>query len=428
MFMPLPSVRKAIDASPLPSPHSSGESAPAPRHIAIVTETFPPEVNGVALTLGHLVEGLRDSGHEVSLVRPRQRGERGVRQIAPAMTLTQGLPLPIYRDVRIGLPSPRVLRRCWTRRPPDVAYVATEGPLGWSALRVACSLGIPVLSGFHTNFHNYLKHYHAAWMRSLVIRYLRSFHEQGSGTVVPNPELRRQLRDLGFRNVEVLGRGVDATLFQPRRRSAALRRSWGAAVEQPVALYVGRLAAEKNFELAAEAFYAMKRAHGGARFVVVGDGPLRPSLEKKYPDIIYCGTRTGESLAEHYASADVFLFPSLTETFGNVTLEAMASGLAVVAFDYAAAREHIVDGQSGLLAPYGDRGSFIEAAVRMPGAPRVVAEMRHRARARAATLDWGLVVERFLTLLRKAMNSAGRTLADTPFEAPLAGSPLAQTD
>ena len=433
MVMSVPSLRStAINPAVFPSRYSADLQAPdrKPHRIAIVTETYPPEVNGVALTLSHLVRGLRERGHDVALIRPRQPGEGSGRKAEPAATLVRGLPLPIYRDVRVGLPSRQILRRSWTDRRPDVAYVATEGPLGWSALRVARDLGIPVLSGFHTNFHSYLDHYHAGWMRFLVLHYLRSFHGQASGTVVPNAELRRQLHRLGFKNVEILGRGVDATMFHPGRRSAALRRTWGASDGAPVALYVGRLAREKNFDLAAEAYYALKLSDSSMRFAVVGNGPLQASLEKKYSDVIFCGMRTGESLAEHYASADIFLFPSLTETFGNVTLEAMASGLAVVAFDYAAAQNHIVDGESGILAPYGDSRSFVQAAVNVAGAREMLAAVRLRARAHAATLDWQWVVEKFLTLLRKAMDTEARVLTapTTAVASPASHQALAQTD
>jgi glycosyltransferase involved in cell wall biosynthesis len=286
------------------------------RHIAVVTETYSPEVNGVALTLGHLVQGLRQLGHEVSLVRPRQRADRHDPRRDPAATLVPGVPLPVYRDLRAGLPSGGALRRLWQRRRPDAVYVATEGPLGWSALRAARALGIPVFSGFHTNFHSYLKHYHVGWSRFFVLRYLRWFHGCADGTLVPSLELRTKLHDLGVRNVSILGRGVDSELFHPRRRSAALRRTWGVAENDLVALCVGRVAPEKNLELAIEAYRAMRRGASSTKLVVVGDGPLRAALEEKHPEIIFCGVQTGEALAAYYASADLFLFPSETETFG----------------------------------------------------------------------------------------------------------------
>ena len=337
---------------------------PHRRHFSIVTETYPPEINGVALTLSHLVEGLRQRGHQVSLVRPRQLAD-SVHPISDAsVTLVSGLPLPGYKSLRMGLPAADVLRRRWVQ-PPDVVYVATQGPLGWSAVGAARQLRIPVFSGFHTNFDNYAQHYYGSRLRSLILWYLKHFHNLTAGTIVPSVDLRDRLRAIGLKNISVLGRGVDGRLFTPARRSADLRRAWRAGKNAMVALYVGRIAAEKNLGLAIDAYRAMQRIDSGMKFALVGDGPLRATLQKKHPDLIFCGVKTGDRLAAHYASADIFLFPSESETFGNVTVEAMASGLAVVAYDYAAARAHIKDGETGMLASYGDAQAFIKAATKL---------------------------------------------------------------
>jgi glycosyltransferase involved in cell wall biosynthesis len=299
-------------------------------HLCVVTETYPPEINGVAVTLARLVDGLRARGHAVSVVRPRRPALEQAGPVSdPALTLIRGVPWPGYAGVRIGLPAGAVLRDRWTRRRPDVVYVATEGPLGWSAVSTARRLGLPVFSGFHTDFGGYARHYHARWLARLATGYLRRFHNRTSGTLVATPELRDQLLAGGFQNLSVLGRGVDSRLFSPQRRSAALRRAWGASEADLVVLWVGRLAPEKNIALAIEAYRAMQRARSSLRFVVVGDGPSRAELQRAHPDLLFCGALRGERLAAHYASADVFLFPSETETFGNVTLEALASGLVV---------------------------------------------------------------------------------------------------
>jgi len=373
------------------------------RHFCIVTETFAPEINGVALTLARLIAGLRARGHKVSLVRPRQQSSDGLgHNYDPHVTLVRGLPLPGYRGLHIGLPAAGVLRRVWTQRRPDVAYVATQGPLGWSAVCVARSLGIPIFSGFHTNFDSYARHYHVGWLRFLIRRYLQIFHNRTAGTIVPSDRLRDRLRDMGLKNISVLGRGVDSRLFAPDKRSAALRRMWRAKKNDVVALYVGRIAAEKNLGLAVDAYRAMQRANAGVKFVLVGDGPLRAALQSKHPDLIFCGVHTGEQLARYYASADVFLFPSETETFGNVTLEAMASGLIVIAYDYAAAHLHITAGQTGVLAPRGDAKAFITSAAQVAREPvRALADMRDRAREHVGAMDWQRVVERFAALLSK---------------------------
>ncbi len=372
----------------------------APRHVCVVTETYPPEINGVASTLAHLVLGLRERGRRVSLVRPRQgaddrAGDEDLRETA----LVGGVSLPWCGGVRIGLPGGTALRNLWKPDRPDVVYVATEGPLGWSAVRVARALGIPVLSGFHTNFHGYARHYRAGWLAPLVFRYLRRFHSGTLGTLVASPELRDRLSAAGLHKLHVLGRGVDGELFTPARRCAALRETWGVPGDGLVALYVGRLAPEKNIALAIQAYRAMQRVSRSVRFVVVGDGPLRGVLRKAHPDLTFCGSQIGERLAAHYASADVFLFPSETETFGNVTLEAMASGLVVVAFDYGAAGAYIAHGKSGVLVSRGAHATFVAAAAALAGAPSAMARMRRHARAASAHVAWASVVDRFDALL-----------------------------
>jgi glycosyltransferase involved in cell wall biosynthesis len=373
------------------------------RQLCVVTDTYPPEINGVALTLARLVDGLRARGHAVSLVRPRHAADPQIAAPDPALILVRGVPLPRYPGLRVGLPPGPVLRERWAVERPDAIYVATEGLLGWSAIRAAHRFGVPVLSGFHTNFHGYARHYRGAWLAPIVAHYLRWFHNHTDGTLVATTDLQSQLQARGFRDLSVLGRGVDGRLFTPERRCVALRREWGASESDPVVLYVGRLAPEKNIELAIAAYRAMQRQHPSLRFVLVGDGPLRATLQQAHPDLVFCGAHTGERLAAHYASGDLFLFPSETETFGNVTLEALASGLVVVAYDYAAARMHIEHGRTGTLIPYGDARAFVEGAAGLLRSPESLARMRQQARESVARLDWDRVVERFETLLMDAM-------------------------
>jgi glycosyltransferase involved in cell wall biosynthesis len=288
-------------------------------------------------------------------------------------------------------------------------YVATEGPLGWSAVRTAQRLGIPVVSGFHTNFHSYSKYYRAGWLQELIVRYLRGFHNRTISTLVPSVDLRDWLQLLGFKNVNILARGVDSQLFTPERRSTALRRHWGLADNDLAILYVGRVAPEKNLRLAVNAYRAMQRLNDAVKFVIVGDGPLRATLQKEHPDLIFRGICTGEQLAEYYASADVFLFPSETETFGNVTLEAMASGLVVIAYNYAAAKMHITHGETGVLAPYGDSHAFVDSATKLVREPWTLHKIRRQAREYITVLDWSRIVERFETLLAGACGPSHTT-------------------
>jgi glycosyltransferase involved in cell wall biosynthesis len=385
---------------------------PCPRrHFSVVSETYPPEVNGVALTVARLVGGLRARGHTVSVVRPRQRAWVDAGAHDPALTVVRGVRLPRYAWLQMGLPANGVLRDRWTRHRPDAIYVATPGPLGCSALWTARRLGLPVLSGFHTNFHGYSSHYRAAWLERVLLCYLRGFHNRTRGTVVATADLRDRLRALGFANLRVLGRGVDTELFTPARRSPALRRSWGASGEDLVVLSVGRIAPEKNLPLALAAYRAMRRLRPSLRFVVAGDGPAREALQRANPDVIFPGMLTGERLATHYASADVFLFPSETETFGNVTLEAMASGLAVVAYDYAAARLHVTDGETGVLAPLGHARAFVEGAVTFARSSQLLDRVRRQARGAAARAAWPPVVEQFERMLTDAADTPALELA-----------------
>ena len=366
--------------------------------VAFVTETYPPEVNGVALTVERSVRYMRRAGHDVLLVRPRQGGEaRGDETLE---WCTHGMRIPMYPDLRMGFASGAALRRRLQRFDAELVHVATQGPLGRAAVLAARQLGVPVTSDFRTNFHVYCEHYGLAFARDLVMRYLRSFHNRTAATFVPCRSLRDELLAHGFERVEVLSRGVDARRFTPARRSAALRRRWGARDDAPVLLYVGRLAAEKNVPLALDAFAAVRAQRGDARRVIVGDGPLREALQREHRDVHFAGVQRGEALAAHYASADLFVFPSCSETFGNVTLEAMASGLCVVAFAAAAAGELMRDRRDGLLAAPGDDAAFVRAAVAAATRAVDVDALRQRARLRAQASDWEPVLQRFEQRLR----------------------------
>ncbi|MGE0876649.1 MAG: glycosyltransferase family 4 protein [Burkholderiales bacterium] len=380
------------------------ERLPAARRslrVAVVTESYPPEVNGVATTIARFVEGLRQRNHSVQIVRPRQEADRGAAD-APDRGrdfLVRGLPIPRYPDLKMGLPAKKALARLWTYERPDVVHLVTEGPLGWSALQAAARLRIPMCSDFRTNFHAYSRHYGIGWLNKPILAYLKKFHNRTRYTMVPTESLRSTLEGLGFRNLRVVARGVDTLRFHPCKRSIDLRRLWGAGEDDPVILHVGRLAAEKNLGVLAEVHSRLRALEPRARLVVVGDGPARRDLELRCRGAIFAGTRTGEDLAAHYASGDIFLFPSLTETYGNVTVEAMASGLAVVAYDHAAAAEHIVHGESGMVAACDDSAAFVRHACELMRSTTRIRRIGASARERAEGLEWGRVVEQFEALL-----------------------------
>jgi glycosyltransferase involved in cell wall biosynthesis len=362
--------------------------------IAFVTETYPPEINGVAVTIERIVKGLHERNHELQLVRPRQsRTDFADTEPRFQEILMRGLPIPRYPSLKMGLPSKRALVDLWSLKRPDIVHIATEGPLGWSALQAVHRLKLPVSSDFRTNFHAYSKHYGVGWLHKPIMAYLRKFHNQTQCTMVPTEGLRRSLEEYGFQNLSVLARGVDADLFDPARRSEALRQSWGAGPDTTVVLHVGRLAPEKNLRTLIVAYEAMRAVNTDVKLVLVGDGPARAEIQVRCPGAVFAGMRAGDDLASHYASGDVFLFPSLTETFGNVTPEAMASGLAVVAYDYAAAAQLIRSGENGVLAPFDVEPQFVRAATDLASQPQRIRELGTRARRTACEIGWARIIE-----------------------------------
>ena len=397
---------RRMDASVINSESSMARigGARSPLRIAIVSETYPPEVNGVALTLQRMLEGLRARRHVVQLVRLSQHADdlpqraRGFHEV-----LMRGVPIPLYGHLRMGLPCARALEQRWRMQRPDVVHVATEGPLGWSALSAAQRLGLPVVSDFRTNFHAYSAHYGLGWLRRGILAYLRRFHNRTLTTMVPTPALQRELAAQGFENLRVVARGVDTVQLNPAKRDAALRRLWGAGDDTVVVLCVSRLAGEKNLTLLWRAFEAIRRRGVDARLVLVGDGPQRAQLQALCDGAHFAGVRRGEDLAAHYASADLFAFPSLTETLGNVVPEAMASGLPVVAFDHAAAGQLIRHGDSGWLAAPREPVQFVELAARAAADIAALRATGARAREAALALDWRRVIDELEAVLRRAV-------------------------
>ncbi len=364
--------------------------------IALVTETFPPEINGVAMTFGVIVRELGRRGHRVTVYRPRRddlpAGDADENFTEVAMP---GMPIPGYPLLRLGLPARRTLRRRWSAERPDLVHVATEGPLGATAITAARELGIPVTSSFHTNFHTYTRHYGFGLLRPAVLAWLRRVHNRTRLTFAPTRALCDELAAEGFRDLRVLSRGVDTWQFHPARRAEVLRLKWQAEPEDPVVIHAGRMAAEKNYDLLFAAFDAMRAVNPRCRFVVVGDGPLRARWQRAQPGVVFTGFIPRGELARHYATADIYVHASLSETFGNVLTEAMASGLAVAGFDYAAAREFVRHGQNGLAVPCDEPGALINAAVMLAQDPLLRAQLRLAARQAVEAQSWERVIMGF---------------------------------
>lgn len=373
--------------------------------IALVTETYPPEVNGVAMTNQRLVRGMIELGHRVLLVKPQRADAPDLETDALSFLEVFGIPLPNYAGLKIGMPAPGQLEQKFDTFGPDIVHVATEGPLGFSALHAARKLGLPVSSTFHTNFQDYCADYGAAFAGRAMMRYLRWFHNKCALTTVPDQELIRRLAGDGVERLQMLGRGADIERFSPKWRSQALRHEWGADDDSPVALYVGRAAAEKNIPLTLQLWQRARQNCPKLKMVVVGDGPVRKKLERKWPEVYFAGMRYDADLAAHYASADLFLFASESETFGNVVVEALASGLVALTYDYAAGRQFIRTGENGFLAPLGDEAALFARLEEILRKRESWANIRHAARQTAESYPWGATIERFAKLLQQAAQS-----------------------
>ena len=373
------------------------EDYPATRpslRIAVVTETWPPEVNGVAMTLAKLVQGLSHRNHDVQLIRPRQtKTDSPMNATSLEEVLMRGMPIPRYPELKLGLPSKKTLVKTWTLRRPDVVHIATEGPLGWSALQATKVLKLPVTSDFRTNFHSYSKHYGVGWLRKPIVAYLRKFHNATACTMVPTKELMRTLSENGFANLKVVSRGVDTKLFNISKRDTSLRSSWGATDNTKVLISVGRMAPEKNLDQVIKTYEALKVTGQAFKLVMVGDGPLKEQFQKRYPEIIFPGMLSQTNLAAYYASSDLFIFPSQTETFGNVTLEALASGIPVLAFDCAAARDWVQTGVNGWLVAENNPEGFAAQAVSIFKSKDLLDQITQSTRQQVVHLDWDQIAE-----------------------------------
>jgi glycosyltransferase involved in cell wall biosynthesis len=373
------------------------------RRIALITETWPPEINGVANSIYQLANGLNENGHSILLVRPVQVTST-FDTVAEQTMLVKGFAIPRYKTLQFGAPAYSILKEFFKQHQPDVVHIVTEGPLGLAALYAARHLGIPATSGFHSPFHEFSQYFGLSFLLTPIIAYLRYFHNRTAMTCVPSDKTVTQLKEMGIDRLAVVTRGVDIQRFNPSHRRQSLRQTWGAGEQTTLLLYVGRLSPEKNIELVIAAYRELQaeQSFRAVRLVLVGDGPERQRLEKFGSDIIFAGMQTGEALSQYFASADVFVFASQVETFGNVVLEAMASGLPVLAFNDAAAGQLVNSGQSGWLCPLKNEAQFKRLAADLPKQIELQVMGKH-ANQRVQQMGWHFAVSAFEQVLEQVI-------------------------
>lgn len=368
-------------------------------HIVVVTETWLPDINGVASSMFQIVQQLKQFGHDITLIRPSQseQVEKDLQQSRLNLAAVhhdkqvKSLPIPYYPHLRMGLPSYRYLREQFASLQPDVVHIITEGPLGFAALLAAKRQKIKVTAGYHTSFHDFSRYFGWKIVSMPMLGYLKRFHNACNATCVPSATTLEQLSGFGFKRLYQVGRGVDTQKFAPTHRSAMLRQRWQAGEETTVLMCVSRVSPEKGIETVIKGFKALQleQLHRHVKLVIVGDGPDKTRLETLYgddADIVFAGFKTGHELADYYASGDAFVFGSQVETFGNVVTEAMASGLPVFAYHDAAAAL-LVDKSCGSTVALGDEKAFIKMVQQLPKQQQLQ-RMQTVACERVAGFSW----------------------------------------
>ncbi len=382
--------------------------------VALFTDTWLPQVNGVSRTLDRLVQHLTGRGNEVALISPRIPGRDSTSAAQPFIHIElPGVPVPMYPELLFSAPLGRSNRAVLDTFNPAVVHCATESTVGWAGRRWALKSGRPLVTSFHTNFPEYAAGYGLGFLAPTAWRLLRRFHEASFRTLCPSSTTRAELQSRGFHDrIRIWPRGVDCDRFSPSHRSLS-RREELAPGAQVVVLYVGRLAAEKRLDILMDAFKRVReRSPVRVALVLVGDGPMRASLQgRRDPDVHLTGFLKGEELAKAYAAADIFAFPSDTETFGNVVTEAMASGLPVVGVNRGGVRDLILPDRTGRLVPPDDPDSFAAALLSLVYSPINRARMGHAGRLDACQRDWCAILDGVVSTYHEAAEGAGRPVA-----------------
>jgi glycosyltransferase involved in cell wall biosynthesis len=376
--------------------------------VALITSSYNYIRDGVALTLNRLVEYLERNEVEVLVFAPVAKtpalAHNGT--IVPV----RSLPLPFRPEYRVALGVPRGVRKRMREFNPDIIHLTSPDILGYSALKLALKWKIPVVASYHTRFETYFEHYGAAVLRKPLANYLRKFYGMCSELYVPSASMAEVLVAEGVHTkIRLWSRGVDTSLFHPNKRSQGWRSKMGIGPDELVVAFVGRLVREKRLSTLVKTFHGLREARVAHRSLIVGDGPEESALRKQLPDGVFTGALEGEDLACAYASADIFLFPSDTESFGNVTLEAMASGLPAVCADATGSRSLVDVGATGFLGKAESAETFIEHVRTLAKDAGLRQRMGMAARERSLRTSWDDVMGQILGYYNNCLTDPART-------------------
>ena len=361
--------------------------------IALFTGAYNHIADGVSLTLNRLVDYLGHKGAEVRVYAPTT--DRPALRHAGTLVPVRSIQAPGRPDYRVSLGLSGDAQRNLTEFRPSLFHIATPDFLGLSALRTARRTGTTVVASYHTHFASYLDYYRLGILEGGVWGYLRWFYNECRHVYVPTPSMLQVLEQHGITSdMRLWPRGVESDLFNPSRRSLAWRRAKGFEDEDVVVTFVSRLVAEKGLKVVEEVARGLASRKVPHKVLIVGDGPEGPSLRSALPAAVFAGHLRGEDLATAYASSDIFLFPSETETFGNVTLEAMSSGLPAVVANATGSNALVTDGLNGYLVTPRDSAEFLDRVARLIENTELRGQMGAAARQAAEQYEWSRILDR----------------------------------
>lgn len=371
--------------------------------IAYFTDTYYPEINGVTNTFSILHKYLNKNKIEHIFFVPQYSNENPENNVFRF----KGVPIPFSPNSRLALPYHKIVKERILEFKPDLIHIATEFSIGNEGLRIAKETGIPVVTSYHTNIEQYLEYFHAKILEKPVRAYFQKFHSHASLTLCPSTQTLIQLKNQGYKNLDIWSRGIDTTLYSPDKRNNRWRKQFGE--NKFICLYVGRLSFEKGLDVYVDAIKRINAKHSNnIEFVFAGDGPYRNILENLGIDNIHLtGFLRGEMLAELYADCDLFVFPSGTETFGNVLLEAMASGCPCICTNSGGVTDFSYNGKNAFVVPFRDSNALADAILNIHSNPLLRKKLSSGALKTAHSRSWDTITDNlinsYISVLSKDM-------------------------